>query len=133
MNTPRGIENNNPGNIRKSGAKWQGKIEGADAEFETFNAPEYGIRALIKNLRGYKFHGPTITKIINRWAPPGENNTAAYIDSVAKQTGLDKAAPLDLFDKGTCLALAIAITTHENGQQPYGSDVLERAWDLLQS
>ena len=47
---PRGIRNNNPGNIRH-GANWQGlnpKGRDIDSAFCVFTAPIYGIRALAK-------------------------------------------------------------------------------------
>ena len=46
---PRGIRNNNPGNIRKSNVKWQGlAAEQTDGAFYQFTRPEYGIRALCR-------------------------------------------------------------------------------------
>lgn len=53
---PRGIRNNNPGNIRW-GENWQGlKKDGKerDSSFCVFESPEYGIRALAKILINYK-------------------------------------------------------------------------------
>lgn len=46
---PRGIRNNNPGNIRRNGDPWQGLAETqGDKEFFTFTTPVYGIRALAR-------------------------------------------------------------------------------------
>lgn len=89
---PRGIRNNNPGNIRH-GANWHGlnpdgrKIDPAFCVFTTSVA---GIRALAKVLINYKrIHGlNTVRQIISRYAPPNENQTTAYIQSVAKQLGV---------------------------------------------
>lgn len=85
MNTPRGIRNNNPGNIRW-GSDWKGlKKDGKqqDPSFCVFETPEYGIRALAKLLQNYQLlYGlNTPRKIINRYAPPTENETVSYIDS----------------------------------------------------
>lgn len=71
MNTPRGIRNNNPGNIRW-GSDWKGlKKDGKqqDPSFCIFKTPEYGIRALAKLLRNYKqLYGlNTPRKIISRY------------------------------------------------------------------
>ena len=88
MTQPRGIRNNNPGNIRH-GAKWQGLKENSrdlDPAFCVFKNPIYGIRALAKGLLNYKkLYGlNTVRSIISRYAPPNENQTLAYIQSVAK-------------------------------------------------
>ena len=53
---PRGIRNNNPGNIRH-GANWLGlnpNGRNIDSAFCVFTAPVYGIRALAKVLVNYK-------------------------------------------------------------------------------
>jgi len=120
---PRGIRNNNPGNIRKSGNNWQGlALIQSDPAFFVFKAPHWGIRALARTLKNYqKLYGiSTIEGIINRWAPPVENNTGAYVNSVAKQCGVAKNTKIDLAKDQTLLrALVKAIITHENGQCPY--------------
>ena len=132
MKTPRGIANNNPGNIRKTAIQWQGETLD-DPAFETFISPEYGIRAMWKCLRTYERNwGPqTVAEIIGRWAPPVENDTGAYVRSVCAYTGFEPEHRVDLTNKGHCIVLAQAIIRHENGQQPYGSAIFERAWDRL--
>lgn len=92
MNLPRGIRNNNPGNIRH-GSNWQGlnpNSRNIDPAFCVFTSSVYGIRALAKVLINYKkIHGlNTVRQIISRYAPPNENQTTAYIQSVAKQLGV---------------------------------------------
>jgi hypothetical protein len=69
---PRGLYNNNPGNIRKSPTKWLGEVDGTDDAFETFQSPELGIRAIVRILLTYqRRHGlDTIEEMIGRWAPP---------------------------------------------------------------
>jgi len=131
---PRGIRNNNPGNIRW-GDEWQGlvpKFQRTDKSFCQFIAPEYGIRAMIVILCNYqsKYGLRTITGIIRRWAPPNENDTQAYIDSVAQATGTNADRPLDLTDSRKLFPLLQAIISHENGTQPYGLDVFVRALEL---
>lgn len=56
---PRGIRNNNPGNIRLSKTKWEGqKPLQADLDFIEFLSPLYGLRALMKLLLAYHLrHG----------------------------------------------------------------------------
>ena len=41
--------NNNPGNIRTGSDAWQG-ANGSNAGFVKFDNPEYGVRAVAKNL-----------------------------------------------------------------------------------
>lgn len=130
----RGIRNNNPGNIRW-GDEWQGLVpnsERTDKSFCQFISPEYGIRAMIIILRNYeKRHGlNTIRKIINRWAPPVENDTEAYINSVAKQVGVDADKVIDVTDSRVMIPLLEAIITHENGSQPYDFATFVKAIDL---
>ncbi|EAW5858786.1 structural protein [Salmonella enterica] len=134
MNTPRGIRNNNPGNIRW-GDDWKGlvpKSQRTDKDFCQFITPEYGIRAMIVILRNYqRKHGlNTITGIINRWAPTNENNTQACIDSVAKATGTAPDQFVRTDDSRFMMKLLQAIIRHENGEQPYGFDVFVRAVEL---
>jgi hypothetical protein len=118
----RGIRNNNPGNIRK-GNDWLGeRTAQTDAAFEEFATPEYGIRALGKVLLGYqdKYGLRTVRAIISRWAPPTENNTSAYVSSVAAAMGVGADTPISLRVQPALLtALVVAIIKHENGAQPY--------------
>lgn len=129
---PRGIRNNNPGNIRWSNDQWKGLIpkdQANDKSFCVFRTPEYGIRAMTRILRRYtqypgipnvgKPNIDTVREIISRWAPPNENNTEAYIQSVAKNVGVAANSPIDVFDSAIMLKLLKAIIAHENGQQPY--------------
>lgn len=133
-NSPRGIRNNNPGNIRW-GDDWKGlvpKEQRTDKSFCQFVTPEYGIRAMVIILRNYqRKHGlSTISGIIKRWAPPNENNTQAYIDSVAKVTGAAPDQRIDTGDSRFMMKLLQAIIWHENGVQPYGFDVFVKALEL---
>lgn len=52
MSVPRGLRNNNPGNIRLSKDKWQGLRERQeDKEFFQFVSIEWGYRALCARCR----------------------------------------------------------------------------------
>lgn len=119
VNAPRGIRNNNPGNIRKSADKWQGmSAQQTDTAFVQFTAPVYGLRALAKLLLNYqaKYGLSTVRAIISRWAPPSENNTAAYINAVTAAMGQGADIAMDLYAKPELLAkLMRAIVAHENG------------------
>lgn len=118
---PRGIRNNNPGNLRKSAAAWRGKIAGTDPDFETFDTAHNGIRATAKQLLAYEdVHGlRTVRGIINRWAPPVENNTSAYVTAVAREMNVGIDEPISTHSARTLSNLVTAIIRHENGQQPY--------------
>ena len=86
---PRGIRNNNPLNIRRSKDQWQGlKKEQTDSSFCQFEDLVYGWRAAFKLLTRTYYHTYrlyTIRAIVNKWAPPNENNTQAYIDRVCQE------------------------------------------------
>lgn len=132
--TPRGIANNNPGNLRRSDEAWLGEAtRQTDPEFVVFETPEYGLRALAKTLLSYQdVHGlRTLSEIIARWAPPGENDTGAYAADVAARCGLVAGQPIDLHDPKLMTLLVVAIVRHENGVQPYPPKVVATALELV--
>lgn len=114
---PRGIRNNNPGNIRATGDQWQG-MTGQDKDgFVQFAAPVYGVRAMARILTSYARQGQvTVRQIINRWAPPTENDTDAYVAHVAAELKVSPDAPVT---ERQWPALIAVMIEHENGQQPY--------------
>lgn len=125
--TPRGILNRNPGNIRKDGTEWDGMAaKQTDPAFVVFEDPQHGIRAMTKILLAYKIkHQCTcIENFISRWAPENENDTESYIKDCVGRTGIDRYQPLDVENVTQCLPLVKAIIQHENGQQPYSDAVL---------
>lgn len=121
---PRGIRNNNPGNLRLTRTAWQGQNPGpaTDTEFVEFIAPLYGLRALMKTLLTYhlKYGLDTVQSLINRYAPPHENATDTYVHAVAKKLGVKRTDRIDLRNKALLIALAAAITVQENGRPPRG-------------
>ena len=127
---PRGIRNNNPGNIRR-GANWQGlKKDGKsqDPSFCVFTTPVAGIRALAKVLINYKkIHGlNTVRQIISRYAPPNENQTTAYVQSVAKQLGVYPDTIIDIEERGVLTVFIKAVIRMENGIQPYSDETIQQ-------
>ena len=127
---PRGIRNNNPGNIRRNGDPWQGLAkEQYDREFFTFQSSVYGIRAMARLLITYqdKYGLCTIEGIITRWAPAIENNTASYIQAVARNTGFSALQTLDMHRFEHLKPVVEAIIQHENGQQPYSDTEITKA------
>ena len=126
MYKQRGLRNNNAGNIRHSGSNWLGKSPvQPDSAFVTFTTPEYGIRALYKVLISYRNkHGlSTVRGIINRWAPPIENNTDAYVKNVARELNINPDTVLSLSDYPSLIA---SIIKHENGIQPYSIETIKK-------
>ena len=129
MNTiaklPRGVRNNNPGNI-ELGDPWQGLVpvnERTDPRFAQFMSPAYGIRALARTLITYqdKHNIRTVTGAINRWAPPVENDTGAYVRAVQNAVGGDI---VDMHDYRYLRPLVEAIIKHENGRCTYEDAVM---------
>lgn len=117
----RGVRNNNPGNLEFSDRNpWEGQT-GSDGRFAKFETPEHGIRALGRNLLSYQRQGiDTVSEIINRWAPPDDNNdTESYIRSVCASLGVTSDQPIDASNPDTLKSLCAAIIRHENGEQPY--------------
>ena len=134
MSTPRGIRNNNPLNIRLSKDRWQGQIApslsgraGGEASFCQFQTMQYGYRAAFKLLKTYieKHHCRTIRFIINRWAPPKENNTNAYLKRVVEISGLNPDAVIAFKQKQNMIDLAYAMTIVENGVRMEKSVIAE--------
>lgn len=120
---PRGIRNNNPGNIEKGKDKWQGlklDFEQVDPRFAEFKDPTWGIRALAVVLINYqdKYNLRTIRGIINRWAPSVENDTIAYINQVCTACGATPDERLDLHRYEVLRPVVEAIIRHENGKGP---------------
>lgn len=132
MKQSRGIRNNNPGNIDyNKNNNWRGQIgieEGvAKPRFARFDTPENGIRALAKLLLNYqRLHKlNTVRGIINRWAPPVENVTSAYVAACARALGVAADEVINLSDSRLLKLLTVAIIKHENGSQPYSDFVID--------
>lgn len=123
-NLARGLRNKNPLNIRKTDIKWNGKIDGEDKSFETFVSPEYGIRAGAKLLINYqdKHDLNTVEEIINRFAPPHENDTNSYAQHVADEIGVGLNEPIDVTDH--LHTMIKTMIKHENGVNPYSDDLI---------
>jgi len=136
MQLPRGIRNNNPGNVERTNERWLGMAadQSADPRFIVFETPEYGLRCLLRLLINYhERHGlETLRQILNRWAPPvgrdqaGETytqDTSGYVQHVARMTGFDPDERLDFLDRFVTVSVCRAIVRHENGPpQRYGRD-----------
>jgi hypothetical protein len=111
---PRNLRNNNPGNIEYGNfAKKQGAT-GSDGRFAIFPDMKTGENAMANLLMSYAKGGTnTISSIISKWSPAGENGTAntnSYIANVAKATGID---PNKALNTNELLAVQRAMTNQE--------------------
>lgn len=131
---PRGLRNNNPGNIRISKTKYLGEVQPSqDSAFKQFQSIDYGYRAMFVLLEHYyKARGlKTIRQIINRYAPTSENNTEAYIQQVASICFRSADEEIDITNKDEMVLLVSAMSRVENGRVANVDDVL-RGWNLYQ-
>ena len=122
---PRGIRNNNPGNIRHGGSRWAGMQSNQDSDeaFVQFKLPEYGVQALAELLDTYqqRYGLMTIQAAIHRFAPPSENITPAYVQAVERAVG---RKTFDSRDSDQMLHFIKGVIKHENGKQPYDDEQL---------
>lgn len=128
---PRGIRNRNPLNIR-IGNVWLGEVKNPDdPQFEQFVSMDYGLRAGFVLLRRYirHYHHDTIRKIITAWAPPVENTTSLYIQTVGQMAGIDVDAQLDYYDMGVMCKIVDAMCFVENGMHVDFS-LIEKAYTM---
>lgn len=137
----RGYRNRNPGNLdRVQGVRWQGELPLAqekqlDDRFCVFKTHEYGIRAIIRTLVTYATARKardgsaidTVREVIERWAPPSENKTNAYVNAVARNIGIDPDQPIDIQDPEVMRTLVQAIIAHECAGLQYDDKVIDAA------
>jgi len=102
---------NNPGNIRGLGGKG----------FLQFSSPQGGVIAARNNLNAYMKAGwgNNIQDIISHWAPPNENNTAAYIKNMAQWTGYGATQQIDLKDPQVMASILSGIFRQEGTRHQY--------------
>lgn len=104
LGAPAPMRANNPGALMPGGKM---------AQFET---PQAGLQALDSNLQSYGKQGVnTLAGVITKWAPPGSNNTAAYIADAAQRLGIKPDQKIDLSNPVVRQAVGTAIMLHENG------------------
>lgn len=131
---PRGIRNNNPGNLIFTNINWTGKLpkeENKDRRFEMFIAPEYGIRAMIKDLKNDIEKGKnTVPALMTEYAPRFENNTDAYIQTVCKDLKVSTSAKL-LPTKNTLRLLVHSISRVENGGNYITNELFDKAYAMI--
>lgn len=116
---PRGLRNNNPGNLQKTKIAWQGKIphaQNTDSRFEQFADVVKGLRAMATDIANdiavKKLN--TITALVTEYAPPHENDTTNYINQIAKAVNASPVNTITLTNK-LLEQLVIAKVKMENG------------------
>jgi len=129
MSAPRGIRNNNPGNLIITGIEWNGKVpveQNTDGVYEQFHAPVWGIRAMYIDITGdiERKGQNTLRTLISAYAPEHENDTEAYIKHLSQRLGL---APEQPIKPGHYRPLLESIILHENGVQPYSASLIDEA------
>jgi len=140
LDETRGYRNNNPGNIRlfkkPDGsyiAPFIGEVRPPDEkEFRKFVSMPYGYRALFMVLESKIKKGfNTIPMLIYSYAPPIENPTPVYINSVVANTGIPPERILKA-DEKTLINLAGAISEFENGKKANKKE-LEESFKLFRT
>jgi hypothetical protein len=128
----RGERNNNPCNIRHvAGVIWKGQsaVQTDDA-FVQFDDVIYGFRAPARILASYDREGlQTLAEVIDRWAPPNENNSAAYVADVCSRCSVDADAPIDIMAMRP--QIIEAIVWHENSENIYTEDQIRQGISLI--
>lgn len=128
----RGLDNRNPGNIRRSGVRYRGEVRPSrDADFKQFKSMEWGYRAMFVLLDTYRrrYGLDTVRKMISRYAPPSENDTARYVRTVCEMTGIAPDEKINTRCRATMVPLVSAMSYVENGVAARRDEV-ERGFDL---
>lgn len=115
---PRGIRNNNPGNLNYAGQDGATKEGGENGRFAVFSSMRDGISALHRQIQRYMAKGiNTIDAIVNKYAPSSDgNNVQSYIQQLVGATGKGANEILSGDDQGTVFKLIRGIINHENGK-----------------
>lgn len=87
--------NNNPGDIEWGKFAQAHGATASDGRFAKFPTPEAGFGAMRALFQTSGYKSKTVAQALNRWAPPIENQTNAYIVNVCKWTG---CKPDDIID-----------------------------------
>ena len=71
--------------------------------------------------------------IINKWAPPNENQTSKYVENVSRLTGIPPDEPIGIpsVQPARWMALGIAMAIQECGMEGLDDFAMLRGWGLL--
>ena len=109
----RAWRNNNPGNIRYSQFSRRAGAIGQAGGFAVFPDEGTGMRAISSLLRSSSYINLTIAGAISRYAPPVENDTAAYHRRIQELTGLSINRRISELSNTELTRVASAIRTIE--------------------
>lgn len=129
----RGYRNFNPGNIRQSDVAYTGEVEPSkDPAFKQFRTMPYGYRAMFVLLHTYsvKYHLKTLRQMIERYAPPVENDTTEYVNFVSNRTKVADISTVDTMNERQMIPIVAAMARVENGSDP-DMDEIRQGWDLF--
>ena len=129
----RGYRNCNPGNIIHSRVRYKGEIvPSADPKFKQFENMAWGFRAIFVLLDTYrrKYGLNTLQQMINRYAPPCENDTTGYVGFITSRTRIADMSTVDTRNEKQMIPLVTAIARMENGAEPDPDDV-RKVWELF--
>ena len=92
---------------------------GSSTGFQQPASKEQGIKDIDSNLLAYgQKHGiNTLRGVISRWAPPSENDTGSYVDTVSKRLSLDPDQKINLSDPAVRHLIGAGIMLQEKGPQ----------------
>jgi hypothetical protein len=128
----RGERNSNPGDLERGKIAWLGQVPDAqatDARFCQFDSDLHGIRALCRVLLNYqRLDGAkTLAQMVERFAPPSENDTGAYLADVAGYLGIAPDAVPDLTSANELAQVARAFILQEQGRCIYDGALIAQA------
>lgn len=129
----RGYRNFNPGNIRQSDVAYTGEVEPSkDPAFKQFRTMSYGYRAMFVLLHTYsvKYHLKTLREMIERYAPPVENDTIEYVNFVSSRAKVADISTVDTMNEHQMIPIVAAMARVENGSDP-DMDEIRQGWDLF--
>lgn len=128
----RGLRNRNPGNIRHSTTQYMGEVPSNDTAFKSFETMAWGYRAMFVLLYTYqrRYGLNTVETLLARYAPANENNTAAYVASVVKQSGVAPDELVNTLQGDTMIPIVAAMSRVENGVPAVMADVRD-GWELF--
>lgn len=131
---PRGVRNNNPGNIKFEYANdWRGKIPEAQnteelditgkPKFEQYVSWMYGVRAMIYLLKNSYLPGPrnTIKKVLQEWAP---DYSSYYLSFLVNKVGKGENEVISPNDETSIKKLVQAIARFENDRKTTVQEVI---------
>ena len=110
----RSWRNSNPGNIRYSKFAQNVGAIGQAGGFAVFPNEQVGMYAIEALLRTDSYNKLTLAGAISRYAPPVENNTAAYHRNIEKLTGLSINKKMSDLTPSELTKVAQAIRQIEN-------------------